>query len=154
MFDHLIRFFTDGSPQSRGDRPDQLKMAVAVLLVEAATMRDHFGEAERQAIEQILCRAYDLPSERAARLLIAAQDVDNKSTQLFPFTRRIVEEMAEQKRIEVIEMLWETVYSDGVLTPDEDALIRQVASLIYVSDRDRGDARLRVLRKLGINQFL
>ena len=59
--------------------------------------------------------------------------------------------MAEQKRIEVIEMLWETVYSDGVLTPDEDALIRQVASLIYVSDRDRGDARLRVVRKLGIN---
>jgi uncharacterized tellurite resistance protein B-like protein len=48
-------------------------------------------------------------------------------------------------------MLWDVAYSDGVLTGDEDGLIRRVAGLIYVSDRDRGDAKLRVRERLGQN---
>jgi len=38
----------------------------------------------------------------------------------------------------------------GVLDPDEDALLRRVAGLIYVPDQDRGAARKRVLRRLGV----
>jgi uncharacterized tellurite resistance protein B-like protein len=45
-------------------------------------------------------------------------------------------------------MLWEVAYSDGALTGDEDALIRRVAGLIYVSDRDRGDANRRARERL------
>jgi uncharacterized tellurite resistance protein B-like protein len=39
-------------------------------------------------------------------------------------------------------------YSDGVLTSDEDTLIRRVAGLIYVPDRERGEAKRRVLERL------
>ena len=34
--------------------------------------------------------------------------------------------------------------------PDEDALLRRVAGLLYVSDYDRGEARKRVLRRICI----
>jgi uncharacterized tellurite resistance protein B-like protein len=43
--------------------------------------------------------------------------------------------------------LWEVAYSDDLLTGDEDALIRRVAGLIYVSDRDLGEARQRVMQR-------
>jgi uncharacterized tellurite resistance protein B-like protein len=46
-------------------------------------------------------------------------------------------------------MLWKVVYSDGTLDPHEDALIRQVAGLIQVLDRERSAARKRALEKLG-----
>ena len=39
-----------------------------------------------------------------------------------------------------------------VLDPLEDTLLRRVAGLIDVSDRDRGDAKLRVMRQLGLDQ--
>jgi uncharacterized tellurite resistance protein B-like protein len=39
----------------------------------------------------------------------------------------------------------------SVLTGDEDTLIRRVAGLIDVSDRDRGDAKLRVRARLEGN---
>ena len=39
-------------------------------------------------------------------------------------------------------------YSDGVLDPYEDALVRQIAGLIHVPDRERGLARRRALEKL------
>src|SRR5712691_2253308 len=47
----------------------------------------------------------------------------------------------------VIEMLWEVAYSDGLLTGDEDALIRRVAGLIYVSDWERGEAKRRITQR-------
>jgi uncharacterized tellurite resistance protein B-like protein len=47
-------------------------------------------------------------------------------------------------------MLWEVAYADGVLDPLEDTMLRRVAGLVDVSDHERGEARLRVLRRLGI----
>jgi uncharacterized tellurite resistance protein B-like protein len=46
-------------------------------------------------------------------------------------------------------MLWDVAYSDRVLTGDEDALIRRVAGLIYVSDWERGEAKRRVTQRIG-----
>src|ERR1700724_844109 len=54
-----------------------------------------------------------------------------------------VRKFSEEERIGIIEMLWEVAYSDGLLTGDEDALIRRVAGLIYVSDWERGEAKRR-----------
>ena len=150
MFDQLVKFLGGGEWPPKCDRSNQLKVAVAALLVEAAQMSACFDETERSVIERILGRRYDLPSDAAARLLASAERLNAESTQLFSFTHLIVEQMAPEERVRVIEMLWETVYADGILSPDEDALIRKVAGLIYVSDRDRGDAHLRVLRRLGL----
>jgi uncharacterized tellurite resistance protein B-like protein len=46
-------------------------------------------------------------------------------------------------------MLWEVAYADGVLDPEEDALIRKIGGLIYITDRDRMLARKRVLERMG-----
>ena len=51
----------------------------------------------------------------------------------------------------VIEMLWDVAYADGVLDPEEDLLIRKIAGLIAVTDRERVLARNRVMARLGIN---
>ena len=47
-------------------------------------------------------------------------------------------------------MLWEVAYADGTLDPLEDTLLRRIGGLIDVSDYERGAARLRVARRLGI----
>jgi uncharacterized tellurite resistance protein B-like protein len=44
-------------------------------------------------------------------------------------------------------MLWDVAYADGVLDPEEDLLIRRIAGLIYVDDRERVLARQRVLAR-------
>jgi uncharacterized tellurite resistance protein B-like protein len=63
-------------------------------------------------------------------------------------TSEIAAEMMPQERIDLIEMLWDVAYADGVLDPEEDLMIRRIAGLIYVSDRDRVLARQRVLARL------
>jgi len=150
MFDALKEFIGTGIWPPTTAPTDSLALAVAALLVEAARRDDHFDPEERIRILEILRRAYELTPEAAAELLSSAERANSDSTQLYPFTHVIVERMAPDERVQVIEMLWETVYSDGILSPDEDSLIRQVAGLIFVSDRDRADAHQRVLRRLGL----
>ena len=43
-----------------------------------------------------------------------------------------------------MEMLWEVVYADEVVEAHEAMLMRRIAGLIYVDDRDSGAARSRV----------
>jgi uncharacterized tellurite resistance protein B-like protein len=149
MFDHLLKFLGSGEWPHETDLADQLDVAVAALLVEAGRMDGNFDDTERQTIEQLLRLRFNLDSEAAGRLLATAERVNAESTQLFRFTHLVVERLAPEQRVRVIEMLWETVYAHGVVSPSQDALIRRVAGLIYVSDRDRGDARQRVLQRLG-----
>jgi uncharacterized tellurite resistance protein B-like protein len=65
-------------------------------------------------------------------------------------TRAIVDRFDEAERVGMIEMLWEVVYADGRVDDYEANLLRRVGGLIYVSDRDRGEARKRVEARLGL----
>jgi len=138
------------APESSQGGPDQLQIAVAVLLVEAARMDDHFDDAERAVIERLLAEKFELTQAATRELLKLAEATAESSNQLHPFTRLAVQRMDPQQRIRLVEMLWETAYADGVLDPEEDALLRRVAGLIYVSDADRVAARQRVVKRLGI----
>jgi uncharacterized tellurite resistance protein B-like protein len=142
----IRKFLT--APETAAIQRDDLETAVAVLLVEAARRDDTFGEIERAKIEQLLGHKFQLSPDATRELLAEAEATADRTHQLYPFTRLAVERMPPEQRVRLIEMLWEVAYADGVLDPEEDALVRRIAGLIYVSDADRVGARLRVLAKL------
>lgn len=125
-----------------------LQMAVGALLVEAARRDDMFDAAEQETIKRVLAARFELSPTATQELFDAAEAASANSGQLFGFTNKVVKELDEDDRIHVIEMLWEVALADGVLDPHEDAMIRRVAGLIYVSDFERGAARRRVLERL------
>jgi uncharacterized tellurite resistance protein B-like protein len=149
MFDQILKLLTSPEPKS-GER-DDLQIAVAVLLVEAARRDDTFDSVERAAIERLLSEKFALSAEATRHLLTQAEATADRTSQLHPFTRLAVERMDPQQRIRLIEMLWEVAYADGILDPEEDALVRRIAGLVYVSDPDRVAARHRVLQRLQRN---
>jgi uncharacterized tellurite resistance protein B-like protein len=148
MFDALLKFFTE--PALAAPTADPVPLLVAALLVEAANCNDRFPEAERQAIRRILAERFPLTAPEVDRLLAAADQATAESVQLFRFTDGLAKGLGPEQKVRVIEMLWEVAYADGVLTALEDQLIRQVAGLLIVPDRDRGAARLRVMARLGL----
>lgn len=147
MLQQILDFLSAGAPPRT--EPDR-KLAVAVLLVEAAHRDDSFSPEERAVIARLLTQKYGLTGEERDRLLSDAEDVNASMTQLHPYTRVVFEQMNPSERIELIEMMWEVAYADGVLDPEEDALIRRLGNPIHITDRDRVLARQRVLaRKAG-----
>ena len=60
-----------------------------------------------------------------------------------------VDRIVPDERESVIEALWEVVLADGVRDHEEDALLRLVAPMLGVNDRDSNLARRRVEARRG-----
>jgi uncharacterized tellurite resistance protein B-like protein len=107
--------------------------------------------AEQATIAALLQNHFELSAQDTSDLMDEGRKAVADSNELYGFTRIIKDHFSEDERIRMIEMLWEVAYSDGQLHHFEANLVRRVAGLIYVSDRESGDARKRVLTVLGLN---
>ena len=94
---------------------------------------------------------YKLSEEKIESLILEAEEIVQDSAQIYGFTKLVKDTYENDRRIELIEMLWEVVFADGKADAFEQNLIQRVAGLIFVSDKDRGLARKRVIDRLGIN---
>lgn len=149
MLDRLKSLFSEQSPPAGGHTHDQLQLAAAALLVEAARMDDSFDSTEREVIGRLLRERFGLDEASAASLLDAASDATEDSVELYTFSRRVKDAFDHDERVGMVEMLWEVVYADGEVHDHEANLLRRVAGLLYVSDRESGEARKRVLDRSG-----
>lgn len=145
MLDKLLKLVTGGEKPSPGNAATDQRAAIAALLVEAARMDQQFGEVERDTIAGLLTKRFEIDGKEAGKLIEAANERMSGSAHYFPFTHEINTNMSAEEKVEVIEMLWSVAYADGTLDPHEDQLIRQIAGLIHVTDRERMLARKRAL---------
>lgn len=137
-----------GGGKAGGHTPDEFHLAAAVLLVYAATADAEFGAAERDRIEWLCEHRFELGHDEAHELIEAAEQRVENSVQLLEFTRTIKDGFSYEERIHLMEMLWEVVYADEIVEAHEASLMRQIAGLIYVDDRDSGIARSRVRARI------
>lgn len=152
MINRIRKLFTGmdaGDPETH--RADGRALAAAVLMVEAARLDGDFDESERRSIRSLVTDRFGLDDAEADDLIAEAETVHDDSNHLVRFTRAIKGTCPPEERVAIVEMLWEVVYADGVLHDYEANLLRRVGGLIYVSDRDRGAARKRVMERLGID---
>ncbi len=145
-----LKNLLNAASEPRSHDRDEKALAAAVLLVEAARMDESFDADERQTIRDILERHFQLVGAEAEDLITEAEAAQAESSHLLRFTRTIKDTFPFDERIEMIEMLWEVVYADGELHHYEANLLRRIGGLIYVPDRERGEARKRVMARLGI----
>jgi len=134
-----------GAPQVRGagHSHDELRIAAAALMVEAAQLDDAFDARERDKIRELVAARFELGPEESDSLIETAETRVAESSQLHGFTRVVKAAFSPEERIELMEMLWEVVYADGELHHYEANLMRRLAGLLQVSDRDAGTARKR-----------
>tara|TARA_R110002110_G_scaffold107622_16_gene269260 strand:+ start:790 stop:1257 length:468 start_codon:yes stop_codon:yes gene_type:complete len=130
---------------------DDLQVAVVALLIRAATADAKFGPEERATIRRLTAGHFDLSSAEISSLVSAAEGEEAETLDLYRWTQAIKAAYSEEERIGLIEKMWEVVYADGVLDDYEANLLRRVAGLIYVPDRESGEARRRVMNRLGIS---
>ncbi len=141
MFADLLRRLTLPAPALA--EPDQ-RLALAALLVRVARADGRFAPAEAERIDRILARRYGLSPEAALRLRAEAETLEAEAPDTVRFTRAIKEAVPYEDREGVIEALWSVALADGVRDAEETGLMRLVANLLGVSDRDSALARQRV----------
>lgn len=153
MIDRLTSLLAQwgARPESAPDARRQVALAAAVLMVEAATMDGTVQGEERARILDILQGRFDMTAQAAESLLDEAVAANESATQLHPFTRSLKDALDIDRRVEIIEMLWEVAYADGQLHDYESSLVRRISGLLYVPDQESGAARKRAMARLGLS---
>ena len=127
---------------------EEYHLACAAILCEAAAMDGTFDDSEKELIKNLLKRQFSLNEEELVNLFDQAKSLAEDSSQLYGFTKVIKNTWDLERKIIMLEMMWEVAYVDGTLDAAEDMLIRRIAGLIHVEDRDRMKAKQRVLNKI------
>ena len=120
---------------------------VASLLIRAAKIDNNYTKVEEEIIKKTLISLNKIDLNEAEKLLKEAEKKEQESNQLIEFTKEIKKCSAEFKH-KIIEILWKIVYSDGASDDFESNLIRRVCGLLYVSDRDSGIIKSKVINSM------
>lgn len=153
MFNRIRSFLLDGQAepeQADAHSHDQLQVAAAALLVEAARMDDTIGDEERARVSQLVQWRFKLSDDETRLLVEEAERVTEDSTQLYGFATIVKNAYSHDERVQLVEMLWDIAYADGVLHDMEASLLRRVTGLLYVSDQESGKARKRAMERHGL----
>lgn len=123
---------------------DDARLALAALLVRIARADDDYATVEQTRIEAILASRYGLSAEAAHALRVEAEIMEGEAPDTVRFTRAIKDAVPYDARVKVVEAMWEIVLADGERDHEEDALMRLVAPMLGINDRDSNLARQRV----------
>jgi uncharacterized tellurite resistance protein B-like protein len=115
--------------------------AMAALMVRIAKSDDDYSATEIARIDAVLGLLYQLSADQAAKLRQTAEALEAEAPDTVRFTRAIKEEVPYEERFDVVRALWQVVLADGARDAEEDALMRLLASLLGVNDRDSALAR-------------
>ena len=126
------------------------KLAAAALMVEVAVQDGEFDVVERAAIEKSLTKKLNLSADDAKELLEQAEDKQSQSIQILSFTKEIKNHFDGQGRAHIMAMLWDVVFADGEEDNYESNLMRRIAGLLYISDKESGEIRKKVMRERNL----
>ena len=117
------------------------------LMIEAAYTDGQIDESELIKIKLSLINIFSEDAKEVDLVLEKAVENKNNSKSLHHYTSFINKNFDDKKKIFLIETLWEIVLSDGEVHDFESNLIRRLAGLLYISDVDSGNAKIRALDK-------
>jgi uncharacterized tellurite resistance protein B-like protein len=113
-------------------------------MVRVARSDGDYAQVEIDRIDRVLMRRHGLSPFEATKLRGEAERLEAEAPDTVRFTRAIKDTTALEDRIAVIEALWSVVLADGTRDEDEDGLLRLLANLLGINDRDSNLARQRV----------
>jgi uncharacterized tellurite resistance protein B-like protein len=149
LFKSLKFFFQQSEELSNSDEGDL--HLLCGLMMEAANVDGQIDQVEINKIHKVLI---DIFNEDPISVEIELQKCldeigDNKS--LYSFTSKINKSFENEKKILLLEILWEIILEDGHVHDFESNLVRRLAGLLYISDVQCGNAKRKALGKINLN---
>ena len=117
------------------------------LMIEAANTDGEVSQEELNKISHSLINVFkEDPRVVEVSLTKAFENKDN-SKSLYYYTSKLNKFYSNENKIKLIEVLWEIILSDNEIHDFETNLIRRLAGLLYISDVECGNAKIRAGKK-------
>ena len=122
--------------------------AVIVLLLEACQIDGETDKVEIEYVTNLLINKFNFTQSEAEENINKTLKNNAERIEIFSQIKIILNEMDHNERIEVIEMMWGVILSDGVVDDFEANLMRRMNGLLYISGIESAEAKER-----ASNQF-
>ena len=119
-------------------------IGISALLVHAANIDEIYSEHEKTLIKDFI-KSY-LKEEDADEILVKAENIEKNSNQLLNYTNIIKQNTIDIKK-DIIEHLWKVIISDQTVDQYESNLMRRICGLIYFSDKECAELKLKLINK-------
>ena len=117
------------------------------LMIEAANTDGEVTQEELNKISHSLINVFkEDPKDVEESLTKAFENKDN-SKSLYYYTSKLNKSYSNENKIKLIEVLWEIILADNEIHDFETNLIRRLAGLLYISDVECGNAKIRAGKK-------
>ena len=138
------------SGKTDGVAEHAVQVATAALLIEMMKADGKVSEDERKAVMQTIRSTFNLTEGETKSLKKLAEEKIKRATDYYEFTSLIHKELPYEKKVGIIEHLWEIAFTDAHLDKHEEYMVRKIADLIYVEHKDFIEAKLRVKKRLSL----
>ena len=144
MFDKLKSIF-DKKIEEENEQFDTVQIAISTLMIQTAVYDGVFDEQEKSEILELIRKYFKFNEDQKLSLFKIAMKVNDDSNDMQQFTRVLNDNLSEEEKLNIIEMLWKVIISDGHIDDYENALIRKISGLLYISDRDVGQIKKKLV---------
>ena len=144
-----LKFFFKKPDLSETDEKitDELELLCGIM-IEAASIDGTIDKNEILKIQSSLIDLFHENSSEVEPILKSCLERHNESKSLHSYTSKINKLFSNEKKIILLEILWEIVLVDGKIHDFESNLIRRLSGLMYISDIDCGNTKKRALAKI------
>ena len=120
-------------------------IGIAALLIHAAKIDEIYSENEKKIVKDFIQN--NLNDDSILKEIITeAEKLESNSNQLLNYTK-IIKDSSSEAKSEIIEQLWKILISDSKVDQYESNLMRRICGLIYFSDKECGEIKMRLLKK-------
>ena len=119
-------------------------IGIAALLIHAAKIDEIYSEKEKKIIINFI--ENNMKYDNQVKIVLKkAEKLEEDSNQLLNYTK-IIKDSSTKIKSEIIEQLWKILISDNKVDIYESNLIRRICGLIYFSDKESGEIKMKLLK--------
>ena len=151
MIDGIRKFFGERIQPSEAPAhgPERIQLAACALLLELAHADDEFSDAERQHIESVLHRHFNLDADSARQLMELANQERKQAVDLWQFTSLIASSYDLGQKMVLAEVMWGLILVDGKIAEHEAYLVRKMANLLGLEPGYLSQARAQAAARIS-----
>lgn len=142
MLARLREFLTGPETTAEADEEFTAPLAATMLLLEVAWADHDIAEDEMACIKEALRASWGLEGDAVESTVSRARELHDTSAGVYPFTRLLNETCSRTERADILRHMWRLARFDGNQHHYEEAAIRRISDLLYLSHAEFIAAKL------------
>jgi uncharacterized tellurite resistance protein B-like protein len=122
----------------------KLQIAACALLLEIATADDNLNKEEKNKINFLMKKTFNLSDEEVSSLIEKSEEEIENSVSLYEFTDIINNNLNNDEKYRILKYLWCIAYADGNIDSYEDYYIKKISNNLHMHHKDRIAAKMEV----------